>query len=154
MRKSRIRAGLVVAVLALAMPIAASAEEGPWGLRVIQSVWANTTPLSPTYVTPKCLIPYPVCKLAIASVALVSSWEQLITGGDLQGAQETLGRGFGGPWFVQPKHVTGDLVWSLPAVPFPYYLATGETNAGAVTLDPLPSSESSPDSAGDVLPPL
>lgn len=155
MRKSGVRSAVFVfSTLALLRPAAAADGEGPWGMRFVESVWANATSFSPAYITPKCLVPYPVCKFAIAAASLVSSWEQIIMGGDFKGAQDTLGRGLGGPWLVQPKHVTGEVAWAFPGViPLPYYFATGQGNAGAVALDPLPSSEQSHDTAGDVLPP-
>src|SRR5262249_60554034 len=67
-------------------------------LKAEQTVRANLFPFSPTYVSSKCLIPYPLCKLTAASVAFIASAEQLIVGGDLKGAEATLGRCTGGPW--------------------------------------------------------
>jgi hypothetical protein len=126
---------------------------GRRALRFEQAAQANLLAFSPTFATPKCLVPYPICKLAIATVGLVTSWEQILMGGDLEGAKQTLGRGLDGQWLVLPENVTGDWVWSLPGIlPLPLYFATGRGNVGPVELDPLPSPDR-PQTEGDVLPP-
>jgi hypothetical protein len=118
-------------------------------------VRANLMPFSPTYVTSKCLIPYPLCKLAAASVAFIASAEQLIIGADIKGAAATLGRGMDGPWFITPENVTGQPLWSLPPpAPLVAYFATGRNNGGPVPIDPLPAAKRvHEDESGDVLPP-
>ena len=123
-------------------------------LKVEQAVRANLLPFSPTYVTSKCLIPYPICKLTAASVAFIASAEQLLIGADLKGAEATLGRGMDGPWIIRPENVTGQPLWSLPApVPLVAYFATGRSNGGDVPIDPFPSTKRSETESGDVLPP-
>ena len=78
----RLSAGLVGAVLAVTTVHAQGKLEG--ALKVEQAVQANLLPFAPAYVTSKCLVPYPLCKFAYATVSLVASWEQLILGGDLK----------------------------------------------------------------------
>jgi hypothetical protein len=123
-------------------------------LKAEQTVRANLLPFSPTYVTSKCLIPYPLCKLTAASVAFIASAEQLLIGADIKGAEATLGRGMDGPWVIRPENVTGQPLWSLPPpVPLVAYFATGRTNGGAVTIDPFPATKRPETESGDVLPP-
>ena len=119
-------------------------------LKVEQAVRANLLPLSPAYITTKCLIPYPLCKLAYASVSLIASWEQLLTGGDLDGAEHALARGFSGPWMVRPTNVSGDALWSAPPpIPLVAYFATGRSNIGSEQLEPMPAAKR-PAFEGDV----
>src|SRR5262245_45495300 len=93
---------LLGALICATLPFsAAQADEskltGP--LKIEQTVRANLMPFSPTYVTSKCLIPYPLCKFVAASVGFIAGAEQLIVGADVKGAAATLGRGMDGPWF-------------------------------------------------------
>jgi hypothetical protein len=123
-------------------------------LKVEQSVRANLLPFSPTYVSSKCLVPYPVCKLAFDTVALVTGWEQLVLGGDLKGAQDSLARGLGGPWIIRPENVSGSPLWSLPPpAPLVGYFVTGRSNAGDVRIDPMPAGKQEQQVDGDILPP-
>jgi len=150
----RLIAGLLCVPLVMAAGVWAADDKLAGALKVEQSVRANLLPISPAFVTPKCLVPYPVCKLVYASVALIASWEQLLVGGDLKGAENTLARGFDGPWIVRPRNVTGQPLWSLPEpVPLVGYFATGRTNGGAVSLDPMPPTEREQEESGEVLPP-
>lgn len=146
--------GLLAVSGVLALATEARTEDRLTGaLKVEQAVRANLLPFSPAYVTPKCLVPYPVCKFAYATVALVTSWEQLVLGGDMEGAKRALARGFEGPWLVQPKHVSGEAIWSTPApVPLVSYFVTGRGNTGPEALDPFASAKRD-DFEGDVLPP-
>jgi hypothetical protein len=150
--------GLIASMLCGSLVMATSVPAADGNLTKVlkaeQSVRANLLPISPTYVTPKCLVPYPVCKLVYASVALIASWEQLLLGGDLKGAQDSLARGFDGPWAVQPEDVTGQGLWSLPEpIPLAAYFSTGRTNGGPVRLDPMPPVQREEPEGGDVLPP-
>lgn len=123
-------------------------------LKVEQAIRANLMPFSPAYVTSKCPIPYPICKLAYASVAFIAGAEQLIVGADPQGAADTLGRGLDGPWFIRPENVTGEALWSAPPpVPLVAYFKTGRNNAGAIPIDPMPAATWAEEETGDVLPP-
>ncbi|HWP65212.1 MAG TPA: hypothetical protein VNO26_04770 [Candidatus Limnocylindria bacterium] len=147
---------MLPALVAALWVTAAAADDGKLtrALRVEQAVTANLVPLSPAYITSKCLVPYPLCKLAYASAALVSSWEQLLVGGDVDGAQKTIGRGLGGPWVVRPANVSGAPLWSLPfPAPLVAYFVTGRNNEGSIALDPLPATRRPDGEAGDVLPP-
>lgn len=147
-------AGLLGLLLLATTGVRAADDTLAGALKVEQSVRANLLPISPAFVTPKCLVPYPLCKFAYASVALVASWEQLLVGGDLKGAEETLGRGLGGPWLVRPENVTGQGLWSAPApVPLVGYFATGRSNGGPIPLDPLAAAERPQVESGDILPP-
>jgi len=150
----RLLATLLCGSLVMAASVRAADDNATAVLKVEQSVRANLLPISPAFVTPKCLVPYPVCKLAYASVALIASWEQLLVGGDLKGAENSLARGFDGPWVVQPENVTGRGLWSLPEpIPLAGYFATGRSNGGAVWLDPMAPIRREEPGSGDVLPP-
>jgi hypothetical protein len=147
-------ASLLCGTLVVATRVRAADGNVTAVLKVEQSVRANLLPVSPAFVTPKCLVPYPVCKLVYASVALIASWEQLLLGGDLKGAEHSLARGFDGPWVVQPENVTGQGLWSLPEpIPLTGYFTTGRTNGGAVRLDPMAPARLEETDSGDVLPP-
>jgi len=147
----RLSAG-VLATLALAAAAHADGKlEG--ALKVEQAVRANLLPFSPTYVSSKCLVPYPLCKFAFATVALVTGWEQLVLGGDLKGAESSLARGLGGSWIARPENVSGEWLWSAPApVPLVGYFVTGRSNTGDVELDPFPVAKQE-ELEGDILPP-
>ena len=135
---------------------AAHAADGKFTgpLKVEQTVRANLMPFSPAYVTSKCLIPYPLCKFAYASVAFIAGAEQIIVGADIKGAAATLGRGMDGPWFIRPENVTGQPIWSAPPpVPLLAYFATGRKNAGPIPIDPMPAARRAEAESGDVLPP-
>ena len=150
----RLIASVLCAPLVVATGVPAADSKVTGALKIEQSVRANLLPISPAFVTSKCLVPYPICKLAYASVALIASWEQLLSGGDLKGAEHTLARGFEGPWVVRPENVTGQGLWSLPEpIPMVGYFATGRTNGGPVPLDPMPAIEREEEEGGDVLPP-
>ena len=134
----------------------AHADEGKLTgpLKVEQAIQANVLPFSPTYVTSKCLVPYPLCKLLAASVGFIAGAEQLIVGADIKGAATTLGRGMDGPWVIRPENVTGQPLWSLlEPVPLVVYFATGRTNGGNVPIDPFPAAKRPETESGDVLPP-
>jgi hypothetical protein len=147
----RLTVGWVVALLLATAAHADGKLEG--ALKVEQSVQANLLPFAPAYVTPKCLVPYPLCKFVYAGISMVAGWEQLILGGDLKGAESSMQRGMSGPWLVKPENVTGHPLWSAPPpVPLVGYLATGRSNTGAVALDPLPSAKQK-ETEGDILPP-
>ena len=94
-----------------------------------------------------------------AGISLVSAGEQLLTGGDVDGAGSAVRRGFGGDWVVRPRHVSGDWLWStpLPPVTFAVAIVTGRGNGGDVPLDPYPPDvkvvEPGSEETGDVLPP-
>lgn len=147
----RLSAG-VLATFALATLAGADGKlEG--ALKVEQAVRANLLPFSPSYVSSKCLVPYPLCKFAFAGISMVTGWEQLILGGDLKGAEDNLARGFGGSWIVRPENVSGDALWSFPPpVPLIGYFVTGRSNHGDVAPDPLPAAERQ-QLDGDILPP-
>jgi hypothetical protein len=154
---TKILAGVSTALL---LVVAATppvyADEASTTTRVLQgwqALLANLPTLNTPYATPKCLLPYPVCKLAFAGTALLSSWEQLIMGGDFEGAKSTLGRGLSGPWIARCENVNGEWPWSLPGpLALPLYFATGHGNTGPVALDPFPSAERQ-EVDGDILPP-
>jgi hypothetical protein len=128
-----------------------------------QSLMYNGVPAplidTPGYTASKCLLPYPICKVMWAGISLVAAGEQLVTGGDVEGAGSAVRRGFGGDWIVRPRHVSGDWLWStpLPPVTFAAAIATGRGNLGDVPLDPYPPAvkpvEPGAEETGDVLPP-
>jgi hypothetical protein len=107
---------------------------------------------TPGYTTAKCLLPYPVCKLQWAIVSALAAAEQLVMGGDVEGARSTTERGFGGDWLLRPEHVSGDPLWSVPLSPvtFGAAIVTGRGNVGTRTIDPFPSAKRD---ESDVLPP-
>jgi hypothetical protein len=148
----RLLGALFCATLPFATANAADSKlTGP--LKVEQTIRANLMPFSPTYVTSKCLIPYPICKLAYSIVAFIAGAEQLIVGADVKGAAATLGRGMDGPWLIRPENVTGEPLWSLPPpVPLVAYFATGRNNS-EVPIDPMPAAKRAEEESGDVLPP-
>ena len=73
------------------------------------AVAANTLPVVPTYVEPRCLLPYVLCKFVFAVGAVTAAGESLVMSGgsDLDQPHALLHRGLGGDWFVTPKDMLG-----------------------------------------------
>jgi hypothetical protein len=109
------------AVVAHAVPY----EEQSAGRRAAYTagaVAANVLPVAPTYVEPRCLVPYILCKAVFAGMALVAAGESLVMSGgaDLEQPRAILYRGFSGDWVVTPRDVAGETkVDVLPAAPPP-----------------------------------
>jgi hypothetical protein len=150
----------VVASLLLGAASAGHAEND--GFRWHQALMYNGVPVplidTPGYTTPKCFLPYPVCKVQWALLGTVAAVEKLIVGGDVRGARDSVVSGFTGDWVVMPRHVGGDPVWSLPfPVTFGVALLTGRGNGGPVSIDPYRVEAREPvtegTTEGDVLPP-
>lgn len=139
--RMRLVSALVGTVLALASTSDAGSTAGKWQ----QALMYNGVPVplidTPGYTTPKCLLPYPLCKVMWASISVVAAAEQVVMGGDVQGARDSLSRGFGGEWILRPRNVSGDWLWSvpLPPVTMAAALLTGGSNAGEVAIDPFPA---------------
>lgn len=144
-----IERSLRISMAGATLLLASAAHAGDVG-RWHQAIRENTIG-TPAYTTNKCLLPYPICKATFAAVSLIASWEQLVMGGDVEGAQHTIGRGFGGQWVVTPKDVSGDPLWSLPEpIPLSVYIVSGRGNTGTEAIDPFPRPERQTD---DILPP-
>lgn len=95
-------AGLLIA------PLAARAEDDGLGRRVWHGVAAtamNVLPVVSTFASQRCLPGYVACKLTFAAMGLAASGVQVVAGGDLAGARDTLSRAFGGDWIVTPRHL-------------------------------------------------
>ena len=73
------------------------------------AVAANTLPVVPTYVEPRCLLPYVLCKFVFAVGAVTAAGESLAMSGgsDMAQPHNLLHRGLGGDWFVTPKDMLG-----------------------------------------------
>lgn len=162
MGRTRLSPSIVVLIGALVS--SAAAADTLTARKWQQALMYNGIPAplidTPGYTAPKCLLPYPICKVMWAGISLVASGEQLVTGGDVAGAKSALVRGFGGDWVVRPRHVSGDWLWStpLPPVTFAVAILTGRGNQGDVRLDPYPAGgatqqEPGTEETGDVLPP-
>lgn len=90
------------------MPVTATAADDGMGRRIWHGVAAtamNVLPVVSTFASQRCLPGYIACKLSFAGMGLAASGVQIVAGGDLDGARETLGRAFGGDWVVTPHHL-------------------------------------------------
>ena len=78
-------------------------------LATAAAVAANTLPVVPTYVEPRCLLPYVLCKFVFAVGAVTAAGESLAMSGgsDMAQPHALLHRGLGGDWFVTPKDMLG-----------------------------------------------
>jgi hypothetical protein len=99
---------LVIGIVSLAAVPAVSADEGDvpasaWDSTV--AVVTNVVPITSAFVEGRCITGYVVCKLSFAGLSLVAAAEQVVLGGDTKGARATLGRGFGGDWYVRPSDI-------------------------------------------------
>ena len=74
------------------------------------AVAANTLPVVPTYVEPRCLVPYVLCKFSFALGAVTAAGESLVMSGgtDLDQPRNLVRRGLGGDWFVTPRNMVGE----------------------------------------------
>lgn len=74
------------------------------------AVAANTLPVVPVYVEPRCLLPYVLCKFVFAVGAVTAAGESLAMSGgsDMEQPHNLLHRGLGGDWFVTPKDMLGE----------------------------------------------
>src|SRR5262245_23056419 len=74
------------------------------------AVAANTLPAVPTYVEPRCFVPYPLCKLSFAVLGVAAAAESLVMSGgsDMQLPHNLIHRGVGGDWFVTPRDMLGE----------------------------------------------
>jgi len=104
---------VVVAMVGLALaatPSASVAGDGESGesLTIWDSTAAvvvNVVPISSAFVQPRCITGYVLCKLSFAGLSVLAAGEQILLGGDVDGARATLGRGFHGDWVVRPSHI-------------------------------------------------
>ena len=108
MRRTISLVGTTVIVLVLT-PVA-SAEPGT--SEVSTNAWhstaavvTNVVPITSAFVQQRCLTGYIFCKLTFAGFSVVAAGEQVVLGGDIDGARATLGRGFGGDWIVRPSDI-------------------------------------------------
>jgi hypothetical protein len=74
------------------------------------AVAANTLPVVPTYVEPRCLLPYVLCKLTFAILGVAGAGESLVMSGgsDMDQPRNLIRRGVGGDWFVTPRDMVGE----------------------------------------------
>ncbi len=117
MRKT-VRGLGVVAIIVLAVGRAAVSravplEDRSGGARALATagaVAANTLPVVPTYVEPRCLLPYVLCKLTFAILGVAGAGESLVMSGgsDMAQPRALIHRGVGGDWFVTPRDMVGE----------------------------------------------
>ena len=117
MRRTARGLGAVV-IVALTVGRAAVSRAEPYedrsprakALATAGAVAANTLPVVPTYVEPRCLLPYVLCKFVFAVGAVTAAGESLVMSGgsDLNQPHVLLHRGLGGDWFVTPKDIVGE----------------------------------------------
>ena len=107
-----------VAIVALAVARVGFCQPAPnqersgtaHALATAGAVAANTLPVVPTYVEPRCLLPYPLCKFTFAVLGVVGAGESLVMSGgsDLDQPRALIHRGVGGDWFVTPRDMLGE----------------------------------------------
>ena len=78
---------------------------------------ANVIPGVSVWASDRCLPGYVVCKLQFAGLGTLGALAQLFWGGDVDGAQTTLARAYGGDWVVTPRQLaTGNGADPYPEV--------------------------------------
>jgi len=107
-----------VAIVALAVGRVAFCQPAPnqersgtaHALATAGAVAANTLPVVPTYVEPRCLLPYPLCKFTFAILGVAGAAESLVMSGgsDMDQPRALVHRGVGGDWFVTPRDMLGE----------------------------------------------
>jgi hypothetical protein len=116
MRTARGLGAVVIVALTVGRVVVARAE--PYddrsprakALATAGAVAANTLPVVPTYVEPRCLLPYVLCKFVFAVGAVAAAGESLAMSGgsDMEQPHHLLHRGLGGDWFVTPRDMLGE----------------------------------------------
>ena len=98
-------AAIVFASATATAAIAEGGSEQVRGWHTAAAVVANVIPVASVFVEERCLPGYIVCKISFWGISVIAAIEQVVVGGNADGARATLDRGFGGDWVVTGEHI-------------------------------------------------